>query len=930
MSFIGGRNINPVTQQEQEKPNTEETTDQTQTKTLSFSQINHPPTSPKRTELVQSKSTEVDPDKPKTNQITDQSVDIDSYTNTMSFKQRADILNKKKKMNKHNKRKESVTFKKLKEELKDVKEDTQAKNIINYIGGSDTNKLSLRQRALVSFQNNASNHQRWKRENDDWLAKQRAKQKGDDWLFKTQTKQSKTVPLKSQKGKGLSARIAMFNQNRMESETNWRTKLIERERKNSQARSPSTGNTAKNGSFVMEPIIVDTVSSPSEVVARLESVTPSTYERMTQKRDSTSYTLSPVPTGQTLKKHKRTTSSSQQAIIKRMMQQKDGWKSKYKKNEGDAILQKLMETLPTEEPKPKPQPKQAKQPAAENVQEEVESKENEDEWTKEHSPNTPQETDETNIHHMINHTIDGLFDIAHKERHENNTWKKRLQKEANPEDDHLALLNLQIRNVDSKMHIKRKGNRADRESFELALEERLSIRQTELLNIQSRFELEVANTKHTLRAENDSKSFEAMEEEKRNQMQQMMEQQVAERTSKMAHKEVVNRENGLKALRDLNVLVEEDTVMDMNHCHGMKDAIKYCIMDNPCLVSIQLTNAKLEDEWFVNDLLPVIAQHAKMLTELVVDCNPLEDASIKGLSRYVESNPPCLRVLQFKHLYGDITTAVMKEFVNALGKNTQLIKVVMDTRFNEQRDELQQILDRNWKRYAQERRLKKTLLTQISNRKAQEKEEKREKKEDTKDTKKEIKKDTKKNKKENKKTAKIDKKKETKKDNKKVVKTGSKKETKKETKKGIKKGTKKGTKKEIKKDNKKVVKTGSKKETKKETKKGIKKGTKKGTKKEIKKGTKKEIKKDNKKVVKTGSKKETKKETKKGIKKGTKKGTKKEIKKGTKKEIKKGTKKEIKKGTKKGTGTKKDKKANKKGKKDKKKKKNAKKTKANK
>ena len=112
-----------------------------------------------------------------------------------------------------------------------------------------------------------------------------------------------------------------------------------------------------------------------------------------------------------------------------------------------------------------------------------------------------------------------------------------------------------------------------------------------------------------------------------------------------------------------------------------------------------------------------VLEHAKMLTELLLDSNPLKDKSIKALTEYVASNPPCLRVLRFKNLYHDVTTPVIGGFLDALDTNSQLVKVVMDTRFYQQRDRLQRALDRNWKRYAQERRLKKTMLTQIQHRK---------------------------------------------------------------------------------------------------------------------------------------------------------------------------------------------------------------------
>ena len=188
----------------------------------------------------------------------------------------------------------------------------------------------------------------------------------------------------------------------------------------------------------------------------------------------------------------------------------------------------------------------------------------------------------------------------------------------------------------------------------------------------------------------------------------------------------MNRANCFKVLRDLNILQDDDTMINMNNCHILdtltdskriefKNVLKFCIEDNPRLVSLQFANTKLDDDWFINDLLPTITKHAHILTELLLDSNPLKDASIIALSEYIESNPPCLRVLKVSNLYDDITTPAIKTFLNALEQNSQIIKVVMDLRFYDQKDKLKKILDRNWKRYAQEKRLKKTLLAQIQN-----------------------------------------------------------------------------------------------------------------------------------------------------------------------------------------------------------------------
>ena len=164
----------------------------------------------------------------------------------------------------------------------------------------------------------------------------------------------------------------------------------------------------------------------------------------------------------------------------------------------------------------------------------------------------------------------------------------------------------------------------DIESIEVAFEERLSQYQTELLNIQSRFEAKIAYFRD-LRQESDSHSFEAMSPEKRAKAQSVMEQQVLARKSKMADSKLLedatqsmNRENCFKVLRDLNILVDDDTAINMNNCRildsltdskriEMKNVLKYCIEDNPRLVSMQFANAKLDDEWFTESILPAIS-----------------------------------------------------------------------------------------------------------------------------------------------------------------------------------------------------------------------------------------------------------------------------------------------------------------------------------
>merc|ERR1712048_641001 len=147
----------------------------------------------------------------------------------------------------------------------------------------------------------------------------------------------------------------------------------------------------------------------------------------------------------------------------------------------------------------------------------------------------------------------------------------------------------------------------------------------------SRFEAQIAYFKD-MRAENDSLSFESMDETKRNKAKQVMEEQVAARKAKMVNAKSLeaatanlNRSNCFKVLRDLNILQEDDTLINMNNCHlldtltdskriGMRNVLRFCIEDNPRLVSLQMANTKLSDEWFINDILPSISKHAHILT----------------------------------------------------------------------------------------------------------------------------------------------------------------------------------------------------------------------------------------------------------------------------------------------------------------------------
>ena len=185
------------------------------------------------------------------------------------------------------------------------------------------------------------------------------------------------------------------------------------------------------------------------------------------------------------------------------------------------------------------------------------------------------------------------------------------------------------RKYESEVERLRNGNilsslPSDIECIEVAFEERLSLYQTELLNIQSRFEAQIAYFKD-LRAESDSHSFEAMDPEKRAVAQQVMEQQVMARKSRMAdskllHRATANmsRQNCFAVLRDLGILVEDDSVINMNNCRiletltdskrvEMRAVLRYCIEDNPRLVSMQFANAQLDDEWFTAEILPAIS-----------------------------------------------------------------------------------------------------------------------------------------------------------------------------------------------------------------------------------------------------------------------------------------------------------------------------------
>ena len=617
----------------------------------------------------------------------------------------------------------------------DEQDPTKESSIVTLIGGGANSALSLRQRAMMSFQTKMSNHSKWKKE-DSWLSAQREKQ-------------SMGPPLKSQKSKSLLERMAKFTENQSGSnrEETWRAKLEERNKKNVAKPSPSHSRTMtpNDGTILTEPIHRE---SPKMMGSK------------------PSPTLLPIQDSDDEKGHKRRISSSQKMIIERLQNASSEWKKKYRKTQGDATLAALKKknvSSKQERAKQLELQKAAWRNKVEHTEmvkrvnlnekvKELESKESE--WKRGYNKKSAsQELEAQNIciHDVVNGNIDKFLNLAEKEKFDPNAWRKRLQKASNPRHDHLTLLNLQIRKLNSKMgaaiqsemdrhqteqyrsadHV---ASRKDIESIEMAFEERLSVYQTELLNIQSRFEAQIAYYKD-LRQEQDSKSFEAMDDEKRKKAQEVMEQQVAQRKAKMANKkqleeatETMNRSNCFKVLRDLHILCDDDTVINMNNCRvlesltdskrvAMKQVLKYCIMDNPRLVSMQFANSKLNDEWFIEDILPAISENAKMLTELLLDSNPLKDASIKELTKYVASNPPCLRVLKFKNLYNDITTEVISEFLKALDSNTQIIKVVMDWRFYDQRDKLQRILDRNWKRYAQERRLKKTLLTQIQNRK---------------------------------------------------------------------------------------------------------------------------------------------------------------------------------------------------------------------
>ncbi|ETO10127.1 hypothetical protein RFI_27250 [Reticulomyxa filosa] len=104
-----------------------------------------------------------------------------------------------------------------------------------------------------------------------------------------------------------------------------------------------------------------------------------------------------------------------------------------------------------------------------------------------------------------------------------------------------------------------------------------------------------------------------------------------------------------------------------------------------------------------------------MLTELVLDSNPITDKGILLLSDFIAGNPARLRVLKLSNLWSDITTPVMNVFLAALEKNTQITNLSMDTRLIQHRDIISKVCERNWKRFAKMRKLQKTLLGEIKN-----------------------------------------------------------------------------------------------------------------------------------------------------------------------------------------------------------------------
>lgn len=326
-------------------------------------------------------------------------------------------------------------------------------------------------------------------------------------------------------------------------------------------------------------------------------------------------------------------------------------------------------------------------------------------------------------------------------------YEEDIKKVKQNKEEHLALLHLQIRklNENNKMNYLQTVENANKvftnvehgvtprdeelNSMEMDFQQRLTDYQTELLDLQKRFEDRIAWFKDI---RHDGEDDIGLDDAAKEQAIKIMQEQILKRKTKYADQSLMdaatkemNRENAFRVLRDLDVLLENDTVINLNSTEIflklsdkkvklLKDCIMWCIADNPRLMSLQMANVQMDDKW-LSEVLDILmnSHNSQMLTELVLESNPITDKGIEMLSKYIELNPPCLRVLKLGNLWSDITTPMMNHFLKALNKNTQLVKVTMDVRFYQHRDKISKITNRNFKRYAQERRLKRTLLATI-------------------------------------------------------------------------------------------------------------------------------------------------------------------------------------------------------------------------
>merc|ERR1712228_561637 len=242
--------------------------------------LNHK--SPKMPKLNQSKSTDADHEIEKKNiKSPKQSIDIDSFSSDkMSDAQRTSILNEKKK--KSPKRKQSTTLTLY--IRNNLNAASTSDNIITSIGGNQT--LSMRQRAMIAFQNKKSNESKWKKQT------------------------APKPPIKAQKSSKLLERIAKLK-NHSNNEQEWRAKLEEKRNKNTPKPSPTHSRQGTND-IVTESIIKKQKSKKN-------------------KKDTIKIKGA---------MHKKQTSASQQVIIQKLRQSADAWKKKQQKD-GDATLQSL-------------------------------------------------------------------------------------------------------------------------------------------------------------------------------------------------------------------------------------------------------------------------------------------------------------------------------------------------------------------------------------------------------------------------------------------------------------------------------------------------------------------------------------------------------------------------------------------------------------